>query len=49
MAVNPVNALSSAEQVERRRRAKRTAVLLGLVAATFYIGFIVMTYFRSQH
>jgi hypothetical protein len=34
---------------ERRRRAQRAAVLLGLVAAAFYIGFIVMTYFRSQH
>ena len=49
MAVNPVNALSSAEQAERRRRAKRAAVLLGLVAATFYVGFMVLTYFRSQH
>lgn len=34
---------------EKRRRAKRAAVLLGLVAAAFYIGFIVLTYFRSQH
>jgi hypothetical protein len=49
MAVNPMNVLSSAEQAQRRRRAKRTAALLGLVAATFYVGFIVMTYFRSQH
>jgi uncharacterized membrane protein (DUF485 family) len=49
MSVNPVNALSSTEQAERRRRAKRAAVLLGMVAATFYIGFIVLTYFRSQH
>ena len=23
--------------------------LLGLVAAAFYVGFIVLTYFRSQH
>jgi uncharacterized membrane protein (DUF485 family) len=49
MAVNPVNAQSSVEQAEQRRRAKRAAVLLGLVAAAFYIGFIVLTYFRSQH
>lgn len=49
MAVNPVNAMSATEQAERRRRVKRAAVLLGLVAATFYIGFIVLTYFRSQH
>ena len=49
MAVNPVNALSSAEQAERRRRARRSALLLGLVAASFYIGFMILTYFRSQH
>ena len=40
----PVN-----EAEERRRRAKRAAVLLGLVAAAFYVGFIILTYFRSQH
>jgi hypothetical protein len=34
---------------ERRRRAKRAAMLLGLVAASFYIGFMILTYFRSQH
>ena len=44
-----VNPLSSPDMEEKRRRAKRAAVLLGLVAAAFYIGFIVMTYFRSQH
>jgi uncharacterized membrane protein (DUF485 family) len=49
MAVNPVNAMTPAEQAERRRRAKRAAVLLGLVAAAFYVGFIVLTFFRSQH
>jgi uncharacterized membrane protein (DUF485 family) len=49
MAVNPVNDASSAEQAERRRRARRAAVLLGLVAAAFYVGFMVLTYFRSQH
>jgi hypothetical protein len=49
MAVNPVNSLSPAEQAERRRRAKRAAVLLGAVAAAFYIGFIVLTFFRGQH
>ena len=49
MAVNPVNAMSATEQAERRRRAKRAAVLLGLVAAAFYVGFIILTYFRSQH
>ena len=45
MSVN----LTAHEAEERRRRAKRAAVLLGLVAAAFYVGFIVLTYFRSQH
>ncbi len=49
MTANPVNAPSPAEQAERRRRVKRTAVLLGLVAAAFYVGFIVMMYLRGQH
>ena len=49
MAINPVNALSSSEQEERRRRAKRTAILLALVAGSFYLGFIVLTFFRGQH
>ena len=33
----------------RKRRAKRSAILLALVAGTFYFGFIVLTYFRSTH
>ena len=49
MAANPLNALTPAEQAERRRRAKRAAVMLGLVAAAFYVGFIILTYLRSQH
>jgi len=31
---------------ERRRRAKRGALLLALVAVAVYVGFIVMTYYR---
>jgi hypothetical protein len=32
------------EQVnERRARARRTAILLGLVALAFYVGFIAMS------
>jgi uncharacterized membrane protein (DUF485 family) len=37
------------ELAERKRRSRRSAVLLGLVAAAFYVGFIVLTFFRSQH
>ncbi|MEJ1966127.1 MAG: hypothetical protein WDO56_33110 [Gammaproteobacteria bacterium] len=33
----------------QRRRAKRSAILLALVAGTFYFGFMVLTYFRSTH
>jgi hypothetical protein len=33
----------------RRRSAKRGAILLALVAGTFYFGFMVLTYFRSTH
>jgi hypothetical protein len=31
----------------RRRRAVRTAIVLGLVALAFYAGFIVMSVMRS--
>ena len=32
---------------ERRTKARRTAILLGLVALSFYIAFIVMSVVRS--
>jgi hypothetical protein len=32
---------------QRRRGVRRTAVLLGIVAATFYVGFIVMMVWRA--
>ena len=36
------------EQVnERRVKARRTAILLGLVALSFYVAFIVMSVARS--
>ena len=36
------------EQVnERRTKARRTAILLGLVALSFYVAFIVMSVARS--
>jgi hypothetical protein len=31
----------------RQRGVRRTAVLLGIVAATFYVGFIVMMVWRA--
>ena len=37
------------EQVnERRAKARRTAIVLGLVALAFYVGFIVMSVSRAQ-
>jgi hypothetical protein len=41
--------LSANEVDEKLRRAKRAAVLLGLVAAAFYVGFIILMYLRGQH
>ena len=32
---------------ERRSKARRTAILLGMVALSFYIAFIVMSVARS--
>jgi len=34
-------------EAEQRRRARRNAVLLGLVALMFYVGFIVATALKS--
>jgi hypothetical protein len=31
----------------RRRQVRRTALLLGLIAAVFYVGFIVMMIWRG--
>jgi hypothetical protein len=37
------------EQIsERRAKARRTAILLGVVALSFYVAFIVMSVVRSQ-
>ncbi len=33
---------------KRRRGVRRTAVLLGIVAAVFYVGFIVMMIWRAS-
>jgi uncharacterized membrane protein (DUF485 family) len=36
------------EQIhERKAKARRTAILLGLVALAFYVGFIVLSVSRS--
>jgi hypothetical protein len=33
---------------ERRAKARRTAILLGVVALSFYVAFIIMSVVRSQ-
>jgi hypothetical protein len=38
-----------AEQADRRRRVRRTVVLLALLAAAFYIGFIALAITRGAH
>jgi hypothetical protein len=32
---------------ERRRRVRRSALLLALIAAAFYVGFIILSVVRS--
>jgi hypothetical protein len=37
----------TAPDAGQRRRVRRTALLLGIVAAGFYVGFIVMMVWRA--
>ena len=37
----------AAQDPERRRRVRRSALLLGLIAAAFYVGFIILSVVRS--
>ena len=34
---------------ERRRNIRRLAILLALVALAFYVGFILLSVYRSSH
>jgi hypothetical protein len=34
---------------DRRRRIRNSALLFGLIAISFYVGFIVMSVVRGQH
>jgi hypothetical protein len=36
------------DEMTRRRKVRRTAILFGLIAAAFYIGFIVMSVIRAK-
>jgi uncharacterized membrane protein (DUF485 family) len=39
--------MTPAEISEQRAKARRTAILLGLVALSFYVAFIVMSVVRA--
>ncbi|HTY48789.1 MAG TPA: hypothetical protein VMB48_03760 [Steroidobacteraceae bacterium] len=39
--------ITVAADTARRRRVRRTALLLGAVASAFYVGFIIMTIWRG--
>jgi hypothetical protein len=40
-------ALKDSEPAGRRARVRRSAIILGLIALAFYVGFIVMSVSRS--
>ena len=42
-----MNYMTPEELSERRAKARRTAILLGLVALSFYVAFIIMSVARS--
>ena len=42
-----MTAMTPEEISERRAKARRTAILLGLVALSFYVAFIAMSVARS--
>ena len=41
--------MDPADDAERRRRVRRSAVALALLAAAFYFGFIVLAVTRGIH
>ena len=42
-SIEPMTAMTPEQISERRAKARRTAILLGLVALAFYVAFIVMS------
>jgi hypothetical protein len=39
--------LMHGDETDRRRKIRRTAIVFGLIAAAFYLGFIVMSVIRA--
>ena len=42
-----MNSVTAGEGTAQRRRVRRSALLWGLIAAAFYVGFIVMALLRG--
>ena len=42
-----MNSVTAGGASEQRRRVRRSALLWGLIAAAFYVGFIVMALLRG--
>ena len=47
--MNPTPALSPDEEADRRKRIRRSFIVLALVAAAFYFGFILLAVTRGIH
>jgi uncharacterized membrane protein (DUF485 family) len=42
-----MSTMKDTEIAERRAKARRSAIILGLIALAFYVGFIVMSVSRA--
>jgi hypothetical protein len=40
--------VNEADEADRRKRVRRTAIIFGLIAAAFYVAFIVMSVVRAN-
>jgi hypothetical protein len=47
--LNQVSALTPDEEADRRRRVRRSVIALALLAAAFYVGFILLAVTRGLH
>jgi hypothetical protein len=43
-----VDLVVQANEANRRRRVRRTAIVLGAIALAFYLGFIVLSVIRAS-
>lgn len=47
--MNEAHVMQSVDEAARRRRVRRMAIVLSLVAAAFYVGFILLAVTRGIH